>query len=124
MRAMGIASNLVLPLAGDQRLAERLKQRAVDRIALRVILRMPLHAEGKARRVGNPDRFDSAVLRDAFDDDALAGVENALAMQRVDTDGFAAEQFCESAAGKQGHLVAIGENDRVIGMDLAVLQPW
>src|SRR5256885_10788274 len=105
MRAM-LISNLLLPLARDKRLAERLKQRAIDRVTLRVVLRMPLHAERKARRVGNPDRFDGAVFRDALDHDALAGLENALAVQRIDADGFATEQFCESAAGNQCHLVA------------------
>ena len=53
------------------RLAERLKQRAVDRIALRVVFRVPLHAERKARRVGDPDRLDRAVIRHALDHHAL-----------------------------------------------------
>ena len=42
---------------------------------------MPLHAERKARRVGDSDRLDSAVFRHAFDDDPLAELENALAMK-------------------------------------------
>ena len=56
-------------------------------------------------------------------DDALAGLQNALPVQRIDADGFAAEQRCEGAAGNQRHLVAVGENDLVVGMNLAVLQP-
>ena len=97
MRAM-LRLELVLPLVCDQRLAERLEQLAVDRVALRVVLRMPLHAERKARRVGDADRLDGAVFRNALDHDALAGLEDALAVQRVDADGLAAEQCRERAA--------------------------
>src|SRR5690348_5245925 len=54
------------------RRAKRLKQRAVYRIALRVVFGVPLHAQGKARRIGDPDRLDRVVLRHALDDDAPA----------------------------------------------------
>ena len=37
------------------RRAEGLKQRAVDRIALRVVLGVPLHAQRKTRRIGDAD---------------------------------------------------------------------
>ena len=61
------------PLAPRQRVAERLKQRPVDRVALRIVLRVPLHPQRKARGIGNPDRLDGAVFGYAFDDDAFAG---------------------------------------------------
>jgi hypothetical protein len=104
-------------------LAERFKQGAVDRIALRIVFRMPLHAERKARRIGNPNRFDGAVLRGALDDHALAGFENSLTMQRVDPDRLAAEQPRKGAAGDQADVMAVGENDGRIGMDFTVLEP-
>src|SRR5580692_8124278 len=67
-----------------QRLAERLEQRAVDRVAVRIIFGVPLHAERKARRVRDADRLDGTVFCHAFDHDALARLQDALAMQRVD----------------------------------------
>ena len=68
-------------LVRGQRVAERLEQRAVDRIALRIVFGMPLHAERKARRVGDPDRLDGAVFRDALDHDPLARLQDALPVQ-------------------------------------------
>jgi len=50
----------VLAVTAAPRL-ERLEQGAVDRIALRGRLRMPLNTERKPRRVGDPDRLDGAV---------------------------------------------------------------
>src|ERR1043166_6931505 len=94
----GHLSPLALPLIRPQRLAERLKQFAVHRIALRIVLGMPLHAERKARRIRDADRLDGAVLGGPLDDHALAWLENTLSMQRIDPDGLAAEQRCKSAA--------------------------
>ena len=91
-----------IPAAGgDQRLAEGLEQRAVDRIALRIVFRMPLHAERKAGRIRDPDRLDGAVLRHALDHHPLAGLEDALAVQRVDADFLASEDFRKRAAGDE-----------------------
>ncbi len=75
-----------------ERRAERFEQLSVDRIALRVVLGVPLDTERKACGIRDPDRFDGAVFGDALDDDALAGFENALSVQRIHPDGFAAEQ--------------------------------
>jgi hypothetical protein len=50
---------------------------------------MPLHPERKARRVGDPDRLDGAILGHALNHDAPARFENALTVQRVDADGLA-----------------------------------
>src|ERR1019366_1555788 len=55
-------------LALQQRLAEGLKQGPINGIALRIVLGMPLHAECEARRVGDPDRLDRAVLCHTLDD--------------------------------------------------------
>src|SRR5215218_2717336 len=107
------------PLMLLDRLAERLKQRTVDRIALRIVFRMPLHAEGEARRIRDPDRLDGAVLGDALYHDSFAGFENALAVQRIDANGLATQQRCKGAAGNEIDLMAIGENDRRIRMDFA-----
>ena len=84
---------------------------------------MPLHAERKAGRVGDPDRLDGAVLRHALDHDALAGFEDALAVQRIDADGLAAEHPRKGAAGNQADIMPVGKHHRGIGMDFAVLQP-
>src|SRR6202035_2836156 len=87
------------PLILHQRRAERLEQCAIDRIAIGLVLGMPLHAERKARRIRNGDGLDGFVLGDAPEDDALAGLEDALAVQRIDPDGLGAEQCGEHAAG-------------------------
>src|ERR1700733_14778095 len=77
--------------ARSQRRAERLEQRAVDRVAMRIVFGVPLHAERKARGIRDADRLDGAVFRHALDDDALAGLQDALPVQRIDLDGLAAE---------------------------------
>src|SRR5215475_7060195 len=64
------------PVLG-QRLAERLEQRTVDRVLLRIVFGMPLHAECKARCVRDADRLDGAVLGNALDHHAPAGFEDA-----------------------------------------------
>src|SRR5437879_6385599 len=94
IRTTGIARNddsilLRRPLVRLQRRAECFEQLAVDRIALRVVLGVPLDTERKTRSVRDPDRLDGAVLGDAFDDDALAGFENTLPVQRIHPDGLA-----------------------------------
>ena len=57
-----------------QRVAERLEQRAGDRVGLRVVFGVPLDAEREALRAGDADGFDRIVLGDPLDDDALAGL--------------------------------------------------
>src|SRR5215472_5102322 len=89
------------------RRAERFEQFAIDRIAVGAVLGVPLYAERKARRVGDADRLDRIVLGNTLDHDALARLQDALAVQRINPDGVAAEQFCEHAAGRQPHVVAI-----------------
>src|SRR5260370_6489404 len=93
----------------QKRFTKGLKQCAVDRVALRIVLRVPLDAEGEARRVGNPDRLDRAVFRDALDDDPLARFQDALTMKRIDTDGLATEQPREGAAGNEIDVMTVGE---------------
>src|ERR1041385_3286326 len=89
-----------------QRFAERLEQLSVDRVALRIVLGMPLDTEREARGVRDPDRLDGAVFGDAFDDDARAGFEDALPVQRIHPDGLAAEQAGKRAAGREVDVVA------------------
>src|SRR5260370_37661703 len=84
---------------------------------------MPLNAEGKARRVGDADGLDRAVLRHALDDNPLAGLEDALTVQRVDADGLLTEELREGAAGDQVDIVAVGEDDGGSGGGLAPLPP-
>src|ERR1044072_3395335 len=100
-------------------LTERLKQRAIDRIALRIEFGMPLHAERKARRIGHADRLDGAVVGHALDDDALAWVEDALPVQRVHTDAVTAEDPGERTAGREPHVVAGAEHHLIVRMRLA-----
>ena len=61
--------------------AKRLKQSAIDRIALRIVLGVPLDTDGEARCVCNPDRFDRAVFRRALHDHPFAGFENGLTVK-------------------------------------------
>src|SRR5258708_17659468 len=101
-----------------QRFAERQKQFAIDGIALRIVFRMPLHAERKARCFRNPYRLDGAVFGDPFDDDPLAWFEDALAVQRIDADGLAAEDARKGAIGNETDLMAGGEDD--VGIEVSV----
>src|SRR6516164_840222 len=114
----GEESALRHPLLFAKRIAKSLEQRAVDRVALRIIFRMPLHAERKARRIGDADRFDGAVLRDAFDDDALAGLEDTLPIQRIDADHLANEQLRKRSVENEATLVPVGADDLGVGMAL------
>src|SRR5260370_1541683 len=107
----------------QKRFTKGLKQCAVDRVALRIVLRVPLDGEGEARRVGNPDRLDRAVFRDALDDDPLARFQDALTMKRIDTDGLATEQPREGAAGNEIDVMTVGEDNVGVGVDFTVLQP-
>src|SRR5258708_30379900 len=84
---------------------------------------MPLHAERKARCFRNPYRLDGAVFGDPFDDDPLAWFEDALAVQRIDADGLAAEDARKGAIGNETDLMAVGEDDGWIGGDVAGLPP-
>src|SRR5579859_971038 len=110
-------------LTRRQRRAERLEKRAIDRIALRIILGMPLHPERKAARIGDADRLDRAVLRHALDHDPLAGLEDALSVQRIDPDPVAPQDRGKGAAGHEADVMPIREDDHGIGMDLAILEP-
>src|SRR5258708_16957093 len=94
-----------------QRFAEGKKHFAIDGIALRIVFRMPLHAERKARCFRNPYRLDGAVFGDPFDHDPPARFEDALAVQRIDADGLAAEDARKGAIGNETDLMAVGEND-------------
>src|SRR5258705_7069166 len=111
-RAPGVRSRqLVRPAVRQQRLAESLKQCSVDGIALRIVFGMPLHAECEARRVGNPDRLDRAILRHALDDHPFPRLEDALTVQRIDAYGLATEQPGEDPAGNETDAVTVcGDN--------------
>lgn len=63
------------------RIAECLKQRTVHGVGLRIVFGMPLHAERKSRRILEPYRLDRPVLCNAFGNDPVAKLENALSMQ-------------------------------------------
>ena len=110
-------------LVDFQRRAERLEQLAIDRIVLRVVFGVPLHAERKAGRVGDADRLDRAVFRHALDHHASSGLVDALTVQRVDADRLATEQPGEDAVRNEPDIVTVGEDHGRIGMDLAVFQP-
>src|SRR5262245_61470935 len=92
-----------------ERRPEGFEQGAVDRAFLRIVFRMPLHSQRKARRVGDADRLDGAVLRHALDDNAGARLEDALTMERVDAYHLAAEDPREGTPRHKLHVVAVGE---------------
>src|SRR5215469_1416891 len=102
--------SLTAAMTFGHRRAESLKQCAVDGISLRLVLGMPLRAQGKTRRIGDADRLDGAVFRDALDHDALAWLEDALAVQRIDADGLLAQQLREDAARREAHVVPLAVN--------------
>ena len=68
-------------LVCQKRRAKRLKQGAIDGIALRIVLGVPLHAEGKSRRVGNTYCLNRTVLRRTLDHHSFTGLEDALPVQ-------------------------------------------
>lgn len=109
-------------LVRQKRGTECLKQGPVHRVATRIVFRVPLNAERKTRRVGDPNRFDRAVFGHALDDDALSGLENALTVQGVHADGLPAEKPCEGTAGNQADIMSIGEDNSGIGMYFTVRQ--
>ena len=51
------------------------------------------------------------------------GSRMPLAVERVHADRFRAQDFSERAVLAQRHVVAIGEHDLRVGVDLAALQP-
>src|SRR6516162_7251780 len=105
-----------------QRRAEGFEEFAIHRIVLRVVFGVPLHAERETRRLGNADRFDGAVIGHALDDDAFAGLEDTLAVQRIDPNGFGSQQLRKDASRRQTYLVAVGKNHLHIGVEFAVRQ--
>src|SRR5581483_813503 len=76
---------------------ERLEQRAVHRVLLGIVFRMPLHAQGEARSVGDADGLDGAVIGHPLHHDPAARFEDALAVKGIDADGLGAEQARESS---------------------------
>src|SRR5262245_58380857 len=110
-----------LPL--QECLPEGLKQSAVYRVALRVVLCMPLNAQGKALCAGDTDCLDGSIFRNTFNNDPLAGLENTLAVETIDADRLPAKQTRKHAAWNELDIVAVGVNDGGIRMDLAILQP-
>src|SRR5579871_6399885 len=100
MKILAERTTLRRALLLAERLAERLEQGPVDRIALRVVFGVPLHAERKGSRVRNANGLDRPVLRHALHHHAFAGREDALTMQRVHADRVAAEQFGKRPAGQ------------------------
>src|ERR1700733_4618922 len=107
----------------SERATESLEQFAVHRIAVGHVLGMPLHAERKARCIGDANGLDRAVFRHALDKDAPARLKYALAVQRIDADGFGAEQFGKNAARREADLMAFGVDDLGIGIDFSVFEP-
>lgn len=71
---------------------------------------MPLDTDRKPRRVGNTDRFDCAVFRHTLDHDALAGVENPLAMKRIHADNILTKEFGEDSPRDQADIMPIGKH--------------
>jgi hypothetical protein len=112
------------PFVCQQRSAERFKQYPVAGIGLWVVFGMPLDAERKRGCIGHADRFDRAVFCYTFDDDPMAGFENALAVQRVNTDRCAAEELREKAARAKTHFVPVRKYDLRVGVDFPALKPW
>src|SRR5262249_35171009 len=62
-------------------------------------------------------------IRHAYDDDALAGFENALAVQRIDANALGAEKLGEYDAWGQPHVMPFGEHNLDIRMEFAIRQP-
>ena len=86
---------------------------------LRIIFGMPLNAKCECGRVRDADRLDCSICRDTFDHDALTSLQNALTVKRVDPSGIRSQEAGEGTVLGKPDLVAIGENDVRVGMDLA-----
>ena len=83
---VGIALALTFPRQHGR--TKGLKKGAVYQVAPGIVLGMPLHPQRKARGIGDANGLDGAVLRHPLHDDALAGLEDALAVQRVYPDAL------------------------------------
>jgi hypothetical protein len=113
---------VLFAVACGQRGCESFKQGAVYRIALCIVLHVPLDAESKAGRICDADRLDRAVFGHALNHDPLARIKDALSVQRVHADGLAAEDACKGAALHKGNIMALGEDDVGIWMNFTCLQ--
>ena len=91
---------------------------------MRIIFRVPLHAQRKARRIGNAYGLNRAVLGDSFNDDAVARLQNTLAMQGVHADRVFAKEFCKGAVRNKFDLMAVRKQEGGIGVDFAGFGSW
>ena len=67
---------------------------------------VPLNSEGETGGIVNADRLDGAVIGRAFDHHARAGINHALAVQRVHVDYLGLIQPGKDAPGRQIHFMA------------------
>lgn len=111
------------PVAGRNSVAKCLKQRLIHGIALGIVFGMPLNSKSETGCVGDPDGFDSSILRHPLDDYAITRFENALTMQRVDPDDLPPKDLCEYSFWKEPHLVPVPKDYLRIRMDFTRFEP-
>ena len=91
---------------------------------MRVDFGMPLDAQSECGSASDAYRFDRAVLGHPFHDNAIAKLEDGLAMQRVQPDCQATKEAGEYAVGHEPYLMAIGEHDLRIAMKTSIFCAW
>ena len=85
---------------------------------------MPLDAQSKCGSASDAYRFDCAVLGYPFHDNAIAGLEDGLTMQRIHADRQATKESGEYAVGHKPYFMAIGEHDLRIAMKTSIFRAW
>jgi len=91
---------------------------------VRVEFGMPLDAQSESGSASDAYRFDRAVLGPPFHDNAIAKLEDGLAMQRVHADCLATKEVGEYAVVYEPHLMAISEHDLGIAMRTSIFCAW
>src|SRR5689334_8504565 len=91
------------PLA--RRRTEGTEQRARKIVAHCFPLGMPLHGERETRRVAHAERFDHAIGRAGFDDEAVGEPIDALPVQRIHANTIRAGEAAQHAAIFEDHVV-------------------
>src|SRR5260370_38755857 len=107
------------------------KQRARKWILCKLPFRMPLHAQGEIRCVGDPERLDDSVRCARLDSQILTQRFDSLPMQGIDLQAVLSGDFSQSSSRLQEdfvsrpvlHVQRRGFVFAAIGVSLYLVQP-
>ena len=75
--------------------AEGGEQGAIDIVGLGVVLSVPLDPQRETRRFGDANGLDRVVLRNPLHHHPATGLEDALPMERIDSDRLSPQECGE-----------------------------